>query len=66
MTIPANVIIAQNQLLYKKTTPPVIFTVLCNCSASRPVEHTARFVSANRHLYWTPEQYKQLTEQPQK
>lgn len=61
MTVPADQIIAQNMIMYKKTTPPggqpTIFTVSCNC-ASSVKERTARFVSANRHLFCTAEQFK--------
>jgi hypothetical protein len=61
MTIPANHIVAQNQLMYRKSpTPgqqPTVFQVRCNC-ASSVREQTARFVDANRHLFITPEQFK--------
>jgi hypothetical protein len=38
MTIPANIVVAQNQLLYKKVPAgqtPIIFTVMCNCGSSQ-------------------------------
>jgi hypothetical protein len=61
MTIQADIIIAQNQILYRKTEPPggqpTIFTVACNCPSS-PRERTSRFVSANRHLFVTAQQFK--------
>jgi hypothetical protein len=61
MTIPADHIIAQNQLMYRKPatpgTAPIVFSVRCNCGSS-PKEQTARFVQANRHLFITPQQFK--------
>jgi hypothetical protein len=61
MTIPANLVVAQNQLLYRKPSAPgqtpTIFTVRCNCGSS-PREQTARFVDANRHLFLTHDQFK--------
>jgi hypothetical protein len=61
MTIPANIIIAQGMLLYRKPAEPgpapVIFSVMCNCGGS-PREKTSRFVDANRHLFITPDQFK--------
>jgi hypothetical protein len=60
MTIPANLVVAQNQLLYRKVPAgqtPTIFTVRCNCGSS-PREQTARFVDANRHLFLTHDQFK--------
>jgi hypothetical protein len=61
MTIPADTIIAQGQILYRKTEPPggqpTIFTVSCNCSSSVK-ERTSRFISANRHLFVTAQDFK--------
>jgi hypothetical protein len=61
MTIPADTIIAQGQIVYRKTTPPggqpTILTAKCNCPSS-PKEQTSRFISQNRHLFITPEMFK--------
>ena len=60
MTIPADTIVAQNQILYRKTNPPggqpTIFTVRCNCASSTR-EQTSRFISQNKHLFVTPTQF---------
>lgn len=60
MTIPANIAIAQNMLVFRKQPngqTPVVLTVRCNCGSS-PREQTARFVDANRHLFITADQFK--------
>jgi hypothetical protein len=59
MTIPADIIIGQGQLLYRKQpngAQPIVFTVMCNCSSSIK-ERTSRYISQNRHEYITPEQF---------
>jgi hypothetical protein len=61
MTIPVDTIVAQNMIVYRKTEPPggqpTILTVACNCASSQK-ERTSRFISANRHLFCTAQQFK--------
>jgi hypothetical protein len=61
MTIPADIVIAQNMIVYRKTNPPggqpTILTAKCNCASSAK-EQTSRFISQNRHLFVTPQDFK--------
>lgn len=60
MTIPAGHIIAQGQIVYRKTEPPggqpTILTVACNCASSQK-ERTSRFIDQNRSLFLTSQQF---------
>jgi hypothetical protein len=52
MTTP----IAIGTTMYEKETLRP-FIVLCNCSASKPRNHTQRYVSQNRHEFLTVQEY---------
>lgn len=60
MTIPADIVIAQGQIVYRKQpngAQPIILTAKCNCASSNK-EQTSRFISQNRHLFVTAQQFK--------
>jgi len=48
--------VAIGETMYEKATKRP-FTVLCNCGSSMPRNHTQRYVTQNRHEFWTPKEY---------